>query len=547
MNLFKNILMEFRFLVIGFFTLLFFRLPSFFETFWYGDENYYLAVAQSIVKGGEWLYVGAWDNKPPLIYIVYSLSVWLFGMELWPLRVLNFLLGFLICFLVYKISKNVFNFGEKLSQVAFFVSIALQAVYFEVTIFNGENLFVPLVLLGFYFIAPQISKLSNFTEEIEANKFSKIYLNLIAGGLSFSLAILTKIPALAEIAWLIVILYTVWLVKTINSVSEIYPKTIQFIQNKKVWISLGIILISSVFLPVLIGLVYFASGYFNQFWFAVWQYNNTYYLPENSYPVLLGFIVPIKALYFRFFLVIAVFLATLYAFLQGQFQKYNLGKNGFIIINWLSIATFSVFIAERSYPHYLQQILPITAIFIVWIISLAKHSNLNFTSKLASVLAGLVFFQILLSNFTGGSGVLNYFNIDKYWGINGFNSVITGQQSLANWQRSFDPNTVDKTRLLVPTVQKYTSDNDKIFIASTMPEIYPLSGRLNAYKYVVDYHPLIGINEEGLYKLLVEKNTKLILIDSQSSLSKKLLAYLPQNYILEEQVSGRYSFWVKQN
>jgi 4-amino-4-deoxy-L-arabinose transferase-like glycosyltransferase len=544
MNLFKNILLEFRFLIVGFFTLLFFRIPSFFETFWYGDENYYFAVAQSIVKGGEWLYVGAWDNKPPLIYIVYSISVWLFGVELWPLRMLNFLLGFLVCFLVYKISKNIFNFSEKLSQIAFFISVALQAVYFEVTIFNGENLFVPLVLLGFYFIAPQIQRLSNSTKEIEVINSSKTYLNLIAGGLSFSLAILTKIPALAEIAWLILILYMVWLVKTINSVSEIYPKTLQFIQNKKMWISLGIISFSTVFLPVLIGLVYFASGYFQQFWFAVWQYNNTYYLPENSYPVLLGFTVPIKALYFRFFLVIAVFLATFYAFLQGQFQKNNLGQNGFVIINWLSIATFSVFIAERSYPHYLQQILPVTAILIVWIISLTKMVELNFSAKLASVLAGIIFFQILLTNFTGGSGVLNYFNIDKYWGINGFNSVISGNQSLANWQRSFDENTVDKTRLLVPIVQKYTTEKDYIFIASTMPEIYPLSGRLNAYKYVVDYHPLIGIDEAGLYKLLVEKNTKLILIDSQSSLSNKLLVYLPQNYILEEQAGGRYSFWI---
>ena len=85
--------------IFGFLLLLFFRLPSFFESLWYGDENYYLAMAQGIVKGGEWLYVGVWDNKPPLIYILCSVSVWVFCTQLWPLRVLNF---FLVFFLVFK-------------------------------------------------------------------------------------------------------------------------------------------------------------------------------------------------------------------------------------------------------------------------------------------------------------------------------------------------------------------------------------------------------------------------------------------------------------
>ena len=529
--------------IFGFLLLLFFRLPSFFESLWYGDENYYLAMAQGIVKGGEWLYVGVWDNKPPLIYILYSVSVWVFGTQLWPLRVLNFFLGFLTSFLTYKISKKFFNFSEGVSKIAFIISILLESIYFEVTIFNGENLFVPLVLLGFYLIAPKLLFLAKLKQNQEIPLSSGTYKNIFLGGLIWSLAILTKIPALAEIGWLMLLLYVVWFVQSIGKVSQIQAKFIEFITNKKVWTSLLLITVSILALPLLIGFVYFVNGYFQDLWFAVWQYNNQYYLPENSNPIVLGFTVPFKSLYFRTFLVLGALFATTASFLQGQFKPGNIGQNGFVIINWLCITTFSVFIAERPYPHYLQQILPISTILLAWIISLIKLPDFNLSSKVSSIIATLLFFQILLTNFTGGTGVLNYFNINKYWGKLGFNSVITGQQSLTNWQRGFDEGIYDRTQILVPEIQKYSKDGDYIFLGSVMPEIYVESGRLNAYKYVVDYHPLVGISVSQLYNLL-SKKAQLILIDSKSDLSGKLLPYLQKNFIFQETIDGRYSIWV---
>ena len=550
MNFLKSWTSKNSFIIIGFFALLFFRFPSFFESFWYGDENYYLAIAQGIVKGNQWLYVGAWDNKPPLIYLVYSASVWLFGIQLWPLRVLNFFLGFLVSFLIYKISKNVFNFNQQISKIAFAICIFLQSIYFEVTIFNGENLFVPLVLLGFYFIAPSLLSLAKSNDitsvqtKIMQTQNNNLYYKIFSGGLVWSLAILTKIPALAEICWLILLIYTIWLVQSIGTTKQFKTKFVDFLQNKKVWFSLATLIFSIALLPILISLIYLANGYFKDLYFAVWQYNNQYYLPENSYPLVLGFTLPFKSLYFRAFLVVSVLILTFWAFLQGQFQKNNLGQNGFIILNWLAISTFGVFIAERNYPHYLQQILPITAILIAWIFSLVKLTELQISTKIAAVVSALVFYQILLTNFTGGSGVLNYFNVDKYWGKNGFNSVILGSQSLANWQRSFDANTIDKTNLLVPIIQKYTNPNDKIFVASSMPEIYAVSGRLNVYKYVVDYHPLIDITEKELAQIIINE-AKLVVIDDSSSLSKKLIPYISGNFVLEEQANSRYSVWVK--
>lgn len=318
---------------------------------------------------------------------------------------------------------------------------------------------------------------------------------------------------------------------------------IEFIKNKKVWYSFCYILAGVLLLPLFIVFIYFINGHIKDLWFAVWQYNNDYYLPANSNPIILGYTIPIQSLYFRAFLMVSVLITTLLSFLKGQFKNGNIGQNGFIILNWLSVATFSVFISERPYPHYLQQPLPITVILVIWIISLIKLPDFTLTSKFSVVIASLVFFQILLTNFLGGNGVLNYFNLDKYWGPNGFNSVITGQQSLANWQRGFDANVYDKTNLLVPEIKKYSNLNDYIFISSTMPEIYAESGRINAYKYVVGFQPPIGISIPDFY-LILTKKAKLIITDNQSSLTEKLMPYLKNNFLFKETLADRYSIWI---
>lgn len=54
------------------------RIPSLFEPFWYGDEGIFAAVGHGLNKG-QMLYLETWDNKPPMIYIYYSLIFRIFG------------------------------------------------------------------------------------------------------------------------------------------------------------------------------------------------------------------------------------------------------------------------------------------------------------------------------------------------------------------------------------------------------------------------------------------------------------------------------------
>src|SRR3712207_2544903 len=64
------------------------RLPSLFEPHHYGDEGVFAATAHRLLQG-ETLYTGAWDNKPPLVFLVYAAVLELFGPSMLVLRLVG--------------------------------------------------------------------------------------------------------------------------------------------------------------------------------------------------------------------------------------------------------------------------------------------------------------------------------------------------------------------------------------------------------------------------------------------------------------------------
>ena len=57
-------------LLIPILILICLRVPSIFESYWYGDEGIYAAVAQEMYQG-KMLYRDVWDHKPPLIFLIF--------------------------------------------------------------------------------------------------------------------------------------------------------------------------------------------------------------------------------------------------------------------------------------------------------------------------------------------------------------------------------------------------------------------------------------------------------------------------------------------
>ncbi|HEY8491477.1 MAG TPA: glycosyltransferase family 39 protein, partial [Dehalococcoidia bacterium] len=64
------------------------RAPSLLEPAWHDDEGIFAALGKRVVEGGV-LYVDAWDNKPPLVYLVFAAWYGLFGYDVPALRVLT--------------------------------------------------------------------------------------------------------------------------------------------------------------------------------------------------------------------------------------------------------------------------------------------------------------------------------------------------------------------------------------------------------------------------------------------------------------------------
>lgn len=92
-----------RWLVVVAVLSLLWRLPSLFDPPWVNDEGTYFAIAQAMAHGYR-LYAGVWENKPPLLYLVYAAVYHLFGPSLLAMRLLAAILTVGLVLLTYRLA-----------------------------------------------------------------------------------------------------------------------------------------------------------------------------------------------------------------------------------------------------------------------------------------------------------------------------------------------------------------------------------------------------------------------------------------------------------
>ena len=142
------------------------RLPSLFEPYWYGDEGIYQTMATAM-NNGSLLYRDIWDNKPPLLYIVYAL----FHGDQFFLRIASLLFGICSIISFFFLTKNIAtttkqlhpNIAQKGVYIATFLFAFLFAIpLLEGNIANTENFMIIFPLLAalcvFRFIETENSK-----------------------------------------------------------------------------------------------------------------------------------------------------------------------------------------------------------------------------------------------------------------------------------------------------------------------------------------------------------------------------------------------------
>ena len=112
----SKFLSKYKFLLLIIALLLFLRLPSLFEPYWYGDEGIYLTIGHALNKGLV-LYRQIHDNKPPTLYYLAALSQTVFGFRL-------LLLIWMIptIYIFHLLSKKLFSpLLSKLSTIIFLI------------------------------------------------------------------------------------------------------------------------------------------------------------------------------------------------------------------------------------------------------------------------------------------------------------------------------------------------------------------------------------------------------------------------------------------
>lgn len=419
-------------------TLFFFllRLPSFIEPYWYGDEGIYQVIGQALNQN-RLLYKDIWDNKPPLLYVFYSL----FSSDQFYLRVASFVFGIFAVFVFYLLSKKLFN-----SQKAVFLSTGFFAILFglpflEGNIANSENFMLfPILLSG----------LLIYNAELDPKGKTSPTFNFKLGvaGFLLSLAFLFKIVAIFDLA-----AFTLFII---------------FAEKKKndfiIPITKHLVLFYTAFaIPVFITALFFLTkGGFAQFIDATFRQNVGYVNYGNK------FIIPQGLLLLKLFV-----LSSLSLYIFKKRHLFSFGE--IFIFIWLMFSLFNAFFSQRPYTHYLLTLLPSFSLMLGLIFLTNKTQT--YKKNILSIL--LVITIIVGFSFNFYTKLFSYY--ENYF------SFVTGKKSVVAYQEFFDKHTtIDYA--IVSYLKTHMKKNDTVFIWGNNGQVYALLHKLPPGRFIVAYH-----------------------------------------------------------
>lgn len=462
---------DFWFLLIISFVFFLLRLPSLFEPHWYGDEGIYQVIGMALNKG-RLLYAEIWDNKPPLLYILYAL----FSSDQFTLRLVSLIFGLFSVIAFFFLTKLLFLNKRKIT----FFATALFAILFatpflEGNIANAENfMLLPIILSAILiFRTTQVKKPQLF----------------IAGFL-LSLAFLFKVVAIFDFAaFFIFILFVTYKGREyiILQVKKVSPFLFGF------------------FLPMFITALFFL------FVGAFWDFFNAAFFQ------MVGYVGYGNAFFIRqgllFIKLILLSLFLLFLFLKrGVFSV-----NALFILSWLAFSLFNALFAQRPYTHYLLVLLPSFVLFLGLILQ---------TRKKANFLALLFLLIILTSNFRV------YGKIPQYY--QNFISLIKGDKSVSSYRAFFDSST-PRDYALSEFLKAHTKKKDEIFIWGNNAQVYALVGKLPPGRYTVAYHITASkASLIETKRKLKEQNPRFIIIMPKQGQLPYSLSNYALRFILDE-------------
>jgi hypothetical protein len=413
------------------------RLPSLFEPDWYGDEGIYQVLGIGI-KAGRLLYRDIFDNKPPLLYLLYSFV----SSDQFLIRLISLIFGLVSVWAFFYLARRLFE-NPRIA----YISTSIFAVLFglpliEGNIANAENFMLPLNIIAGFLVLKSLDIKSRNTK----------YMALSVAGFIIGLSFLFKIVAVFDFAAFFAFLFftnyskkLLDIFKPKNLIAEIrnlFPLTIGFM------------------IPIVITALFFLLNHaFPNFLTATLFSNIGYVGYGNKLIIPQGFLI-LKL----------ILLGTFSLFIFYRRKHFG---NSFVFVSlWLAFSLFNAFFSQRPYTHYVLVLLPAFCLMIGLFLL-----NKNF-SKLSGILIITSFIVILLGFTFYIKTVLYYPNFISF--------VIDGNR-VNSYQKFFDASTPINYDL-ANYINTHASPKDNIFLWGNNAQVYYLTAKLPPGKYAAAYH-----------------------------------------------------------
>ncbi len=406
------------------------RLPSLFEPYWYGDEGIYQAIGMVLRDGGT-IYKDAFDNKPPLLYVIYAI----FNSEQYLIRALSLVFGLLSIWVFFRLSKELFQ--KRKDWVIYFITGGFAILFglplIEGNIANAEN----------FMLLPIISSAVLVLVSLRHTSEDRRNITLFLAGGAIGLAFLIKIVAIFDLAAFFVFLAVI----NFKKFGEFKFKRIYF-------------LLVGFSLPVFITSLYFLiTSNFRNFMNASLFSNISYVGKDNS-------------IFFTQDLLIAKAILLLF-FAYVILKKIKLlSTTSIFVLVWLGFSFFNAFFSQRPYIHYLLVILPSFCLFVGLMIREKKLQKI----LTVSFVFLLVF---LLSSFP-----LYYKTIAYYFN---FIDFLKGGKSSIQYISFFDKRAVTDYKI-ANYMNSKTGEEDSIYLWGNNAQVYKMTGKIPPHRYTVLYH-----------------------------------------------------------
>ncbi len=484
------------------------RLPNFFEPYWYGDEAIYLTLGNAM-RNGEQLYTTIIDHKTPLIYYLAMVP------NQFYFRILNLVWMLLTTSFFFIFAKKLFQ-KERWAFLASLILVFLTTLpWLEGNIPNGELFVMGFVMLGAVLFSKSSIFINFFKKEITINKTLSDGILLLVAGFMMGLGILTKVPALLDVAGFLSIFWLILVAVFFDVKSNLkhFKTAFFYLLNRGLFFGLGLLL------PIVFSVIYFvAKGQGQDYLDYGLLYNLRY---SQSWPLDFGN----SLINFAFSMTgKTIVLFTIFILISLNHDKL---KKRFQFISLYFIFTlYSVLLSSRPYPHYFIQMVPALALLIVDLIitlkELKKKKLLN-TVKTLIVSGGL----LLLTSYIMLSLSFRPYSSAKYY--QQFYKYATLQISKEEYENSFDTLVAENRQ-----ISKLIKDMDikRMFIWGTNPLLYAQSQTIPTSRFTVSFHIKDFDDQDRTFAQIEKESPKLIIImKNEKERFAKLEEYLENYYI----------------